>query len=195
MSDTIDGYAEALLAVVRAEGATGADDEIFRFAQALEGNDELRNTLSDPYVPAEKRQQIVEDLLQGKASNVARAAVSLVVGAGRAAELPAIARALVAKGASASGKEIAEVRSARLLDGFRGAPLGDKDAVAATILRVSALIESSPEIVEMDMNPVLVGTPGQGVEVVDARVRVRKPASIWMPSRKDIPGAMRIPGS
>ena len=64
MSDTIDGYAEALLAVVRAEGATGADDEIFRFAQALEGNDELRNTLSDPYVPAEKRQQIVEDLLQ-----------------------------------------------------------------------------------------------------------------------------------
>lgn len=112
MSDTIDGYAEALLAVVRAEGATGADDEIFRFAQALEGNDELRNTLSDPYVPAEKRQQIVEDLLQGKASNVARAAVSLVVGAGRAAELPAIARALVAKGASASGKEIAEVRSA-----------------------------------------------------------------------------------
>ena len=61
MSDMIDGYAEALLAVVRAEGAAGVDDEILRFAQALEGNDELRNTLTDPYVPAEKRQQIVED--------------------------------------------------------------------------------------------------------------------------------------
>jgi acyl-CoA synthetase (NDP forming) len=89
---------------------------------------------------------------------------------------------------------ISEVRSARLLDGFRGAPLGDKPAVADTILRVSALIEHAPEMVEMDMNPVLVGIPGQGVEVVDARVRVRKPQSMWMPSRKDIPGVMRVPG-
>jgi acetyl coenzyme A synthetase (ADP forming)-like protein len=90
---------------------------------------------------------------------------------------------------------ISEVRSARLLDGFRGAPLGDKSAVADTILRVSALIEQAPEIIEMDMNPVLVGTPGQGVEVVDARVRVRKPVSMWMPSRKDIPGVMSVPGN
>ncbi|MFT5200741.1 MAG: F-type H+-transporting ATPase subunit delta [Candidatus Aldehydirespiratoraceae bacterium] len=111
MSDTIDGYAEAILAVVRAEGASGADDEIFRFAQALEGNDELRNTLSDPYVPAERRQQIIEDLLKGKASHITSAAISLVVGAGRAAELPAIARALVAKRAAANGQEVAEVRS------------------------------------------------------------------------------------
>lgn len=112
MSDTIDGYADALLAVLRAEGVTGADDEIFRFAQALEANDELRNVLSDPYVPAERRQQVVEDLLQGRASDVTRAAVSLVVGAGRAGDLPAIARALLAKRAAAVGKEVAEVRSA-----------------------------------------------------------------------------------
>lgn len=112
MSNTIDGYAQALLTIVRAEGAAGADDEIFRFAQALEGNDELRNTLADPYVPAVRRQQIVEDLLKGKASDVTMAAVSMVVGAGRAADLPAIARALVAQGAAASGREVAEVRSA-----------------------------------------------------------------------------------
>ena len=92
MSNTIDGYAHALLTIVRAEGATGADDEIFRFAQALEGNEELRNTLADPYVPAARRQQVVEDLLKGKASDVTMAAVSMVVGAGRAADLPAIAR-------------------------------------------------------------------------------------------------------
>ena len=92
MSDTIDAYAAALLAVLRAEGDTGADDEILRFAQALEANDELRNTLADPHVPAATRQQIVEDLLQGKASDVTTAAVSLVVGAGRAGDFPAIAR-------------------------------------------------------------------------------------------------------
>jgi F-type H+-transporting ATPase subunit delta len=112
MSDTIDAYAAALLAVLRAEGNTGADDEILRFAQALEANDELRNTLVDPHVPAATRQQIVEDLLQGKASDVTTAAVSLVVGAGRAGDFPAIARTLVAKLATASGRDVAEVRSA-----------------------------------------------------------------------------------
>lgn len=112
MSDTIDAYAAALLAVLRAEGDTGADDEILRFAQAVEGNDELRNTLSDASIPAASRQQIVEDLLGGKASDVTTAAVSLVVGAGRGADLPAIARALVAKLAAAEGREVAEVRSA-----------------------------------------------------------------------------------
>jgi F-type H+-transporting ATPase subunit delta len=112
MSDTIDAYAAALLAVLRAEGDTGADDEILRFAQALEANDELRNTLGDPHVPAATRQQIVEDLLQGKASDVTTAAVSLVVGAGRAGDFPAIARTLVAKLATASGRDVAEVRSA-----------------------------------------------------------------------------------
>ncbi|MDG1368445.1 MAG: ATP synthase F1 subunit delta [Acidimicrobiales bacterium] len=112
MSDTIDAYAAALLAVVRAEGNSGADDEILRFAQAVEGNDELRNTLSDASIPAASRQQIVEDLLGGKASDVTTAAVSLVVGAGRGADLPAIARALVAKLAAAEGREVAEVRSA-----------------------------------------------------------------------------------
>lgn len=112
MSDTIDAYAAALLAVLRAEGDTGADDEILRFAQAVEGNDELRNTLSDASIPAASRQQIVEDLLGGKASDVTTAAVSLVVCAGRGADLPAIARALVAKLAAAEGREVAEVRSA-----------------------------------------------------------------------------------
>ena len=112
MSDTIDAYAAALLAVLRAEGDTGADDEILRVAQALESNDELRTTLGDPHVPAATRQQIVEDLLQGKASDVTSAAVSLVVGTGRASDFPAIARALVAKLATASGRDVAEVRSA-----------------------------------------------------------------------------------
>ncbi len=112
MNQTIDAYAEALLAVVRAEGDSGVDDEIFRFALAVEANEELRNTLADPYVPAATRQQVVEDILKGKASPVTSAAVSLVVGAGRAGDLPAIARALIERRAAATGREVAEVRSA-----------------------------------------------------------------------------------
>jgi len=112
MSDTIDGYADALMSIARAEGDSSVDDELFRFAQALEGNEQLRSTLSDPQLPAAKRQQVVEDLLGGKASRVTTAAISMLVGAGRTGDLPAIARALADKTAGASGRAVAEVRSA-----------------------------------------------------------------------------------
>ena len=44
------------------------EDELFRLARVVEGNDELRSTLTDPHLPAARRQQIVEDLLGGKAT-------------------------------------------------------------------------------------------------------------------------------
>jgi len=59
-----------------------------------------------------------------------------------------------------------------LLDGFRGAPKADVAALEDVILRVSALVEGHPEIVEMDCNPVMV-LP-HGAVVVDARVRVKE---------------------
>jgi acetyl coenzyme A synthetase (ADP forming)-like protein len=57
-----------------------------------------------------------------------------------------------------------------LLDGYRGAPKTDVAALEELLLRVSALVEAHPEIVELDCNPVKV-LP-DGVVVVDARVRV-----------------------
>jgi acetyl coenzyme A synthetase (ADP forming)-like protein len=58
-----------------------------------------------------------------------------------------------------------------LLDGFRGAPRADVDALVQTILRVGALADAHPEIAEMDCNPVMVLPTG--VRVVDVRVRIR----------------------
>jgi hypothetical protein len=40
------------------------------------------------------------------------------------------------------------------------------------ILRVGALVEDIHEIAELDLNPVIVLPEGQGVSLVDARVRV-----------------------
>jgi F-type H+-transporting ATPase subunit delta len=109
----ITDYAEAMLAVAKAEGRLGeVEDELFRFARVLEGSDELRNALTDPHIPASRRQQIVEDLLGDKASSVTTALVSLVVGTGRGRELPAIIDSLVAMSAKEANKEVAEVRSA-----------------------------------------------------------------------------------
>ena len=46
--DRITKYAEAVLAVASAEsGGLEVEDELFRFARAVEGSDDLRRTLSD----------------------------------------------------------------------------------------------------------------------------------------------------
>ncbi len=106
-------YAEALFGVARAEGTLGeVEDELFRFSQTLQGSDELREALTDPAIPVSRRQQIVEDLLGGKASPTTVALVSMVVGTGRARELPAIIRELVEMSAAEANKAVAEVRSA-----------------------------------------------------------------------------------
>jgi len=85
---------------------------------------------------------------------------------------------------------IGEVKAAKLLSGYRGEPPGDVDALVALLMRISVLIEDAPEIAEMDLNPVKALPPGQGVRVVDARIRVRPIAGAVLPSRKDIPGRM-----
>ncbi|HET6950787.1 MAG TPA: ATP synthase F1 subunit delta [Acidimicrobiales bacterium] len=106
-------YAEALFSIARAEGTLGeVEDELFRFSQTLQGNDELRDALTDASSPASRRQQIVEDLLGGRASATTVALVSMVVGTGRARDLPAIIRQLVDMSAAEANKEVAEVRSA-----------------------------------------------------------------------------------
>ena len=109
----VDAYADALFAVAAAEGnLTAVEDELFQFAQALGSNDDLRATLADGAVPAARRQQVVEDLLDGKASATTAALVSMVVAAGRAADLPAIVAAVVELGAASRNRAVATVRSA-----------------------------------------------------------------------------------
>jgi F-type H+-transporting ATPase subunit delta len=106
-------YAEALFGVARAEGTLGdVEDELFRFSQTLQGNDDLRTALTDASIPAARRQQIVEDLLDGKASPTTVALVSMVVGTGRTRDLPGIISRLVQMSAAEANKEVAEVRSA-----------------------------------------------------------------------------------
>ena len=70
-------------------------------------------------------------------------------------------------------KMIDETRSAPILNGVRGQPPSDKKAIKQTLLMVSEIIESYPEIEEMDLNPVIVHE--QGVSVVDARIILKEP--------------------
>jgi acetyl coenzyme A synthetase (ADP forming)-like protein len=67
---------------------------------------------------------------------------------------------------------LAALRSSPLLDGYRGAPAGDRQALGSIIRKISALVELVPEIRELDLNPVKVLPPGRGAVVIDARMRV-----------------------
>jgi len=67
---------------------------------------------------------------------------------------------------------LAGLRTARLLDGYRGSPPADREALVGAILTISALVESVPELLELELNPLKVLAPGQGVVIVDARMRI-----------------------
>jgi acetyl coenzyme A synthetase (ADP forming)-like protein len=67
---------------------------------------------------------------------------------------------------------VGSLRSSPLLDGYRGAPAGDREALIAIVRKISALIGIVPEITELDLNPVKVLAPGKGAIVIDARMRV-----------------------
>ena len=61
-------------------------------------------------------------------------------------------------------------KAGRLVAGFRGAPAADETALADLLLRLSFLADEVPEVVELDLNPVLALE--DGCFAVDARVRV-----------------------
>ncbi len=65
---------------------------------------------------------------------------------------------------------IAEVRSAKLLQGLRGAPPADRPALVDTLVRVGYLASQCPEIAELDINPLMVLAEGQGVLAADVRI-------------------------
>lgn len=67
---------------------------------------------------------------------------------------------------------LGEIRAYKLLTGVRGEKPSDLDAVADTIVRVSQLVSDFPEIVELDINPLLVFPAGQGVLGLDMRLAI-----------------------
>jgi F-type H+-transporting ATPase subunit delta len=117
MADRVEVYAQSLLAIAQAEGHVGeVEDELFRFARLVEGNDELRMALADRTLPAERRMAIVEELLEHRALAATTAIASFIVGIGRGHDLVAIVQRFVELAASTRQHEVAEVRSATPLD-------------------------------------------------------------------------------
>jgi len=73
---------------------------------------------------------------------------------------------------TAARKMIEETKSFPILDGVRGRPACDKKALRKLLLLCSEIIESYPEIEEMDLNPVIVHE--KGLSIVDARIILKE---------------------
>jgi acyl-CoA synthetase (NDP forming) len=76
-----------------------------------------------------------------------------------------------------------------LLAGFRGQPAADIHALTDLVTTVGLLAHEVPEVVEMDLNPVLVGP--DGCELVDVKVRVDQ-ADPW---DSGVPRRLRPPAA
>jgi acetyltransferase len=67
---------------------------------------------------------------------------------------------------------VSRTRIARLLEGYRNTPRVDHEALYLTLIKISQLMVDIPEIVELDINPLLVDD--QGVLALDARIKVAR---------------------
>ncbi len=65
------------------------------------------------------------------------------------------------------------LRSSPLLFGYRGAPPVDTEALEEIVLRVGRLADEIAEVVELELDPVIVGS--DGAVAVDVKITVAPP--------------------
>src|SRR5262245_18937331 len=160
----IDGYSTALFEVARAEGTLDeGEDELFRFARSSESNEPLREALTDELIPTSRRQSIIEDLLGGKATPTTVQLVAMVVGSGRARDLPAIIDRLVLRAAESKEAAVAEVRSAVALTPDR------QDRLRAALANATGRTVSLKVVVDPAVLGGLVAAVGD--TIIDGSVR------------------------
>jgi len=75
----------------------------------------------------------------------------------------------------AAAAMVREIRGYPLLEGYRGHPPADIEAIQDVLLRVSRLVEEVPEIAELEASPIFVKPPGEGCYIGDSRIRVALP--------------------
>ena len=70
---------------------------------------------------------------------------------------------------------LASLRAYPLLTGASGGDPADVPAIEDTLLRLSALVEDLPTVVEVTIDPLIIGRPGEGVAAVSPAVRIGQP--------------------
>lgn len=164
--DRVRGYAQAIFQIAEAEGALDVvGDELYRFARAVEQQSELRDALTDPGLPAERKKAVLGDLLGERASRHTVSILGFLVDQGRARDLSRIIEELARVAAERRNRALAEVRSAIPLDEGQRARLAE------------ALERATGKKVELKVlvDPSVVGglVARVGDQVIDGTVRRR----------------------
>lgn len=162
----IRGYAQAILDVAEAEGVLAdVEDELFAFRGTLEANPDLVQGISDVAILASRRQELVEELLGGRALPQTVQLVSFVVGGGRGRVLQDVITEFLDLAAARKSSAVAEVRAA--------ADLSDDQKSKLAV----ALQKATGKTVEVrvQVDPAVIGgiVVRVGDQVVDGTVRTQ----------------------
>ncbi len=77
-------------------------------------------------------------------------------------------------GRNEARRMIQSIQGYKLLKGFRGRPVTDTQAIEKTLSAVSDMVVNHPEIMEMDINPMIVHEKGLGATIADCRIILKK---------------------
>jgi acetyltransferase len=70
---------------------------------------------------------------------------------------------------------VLEIKGYKMFTGFRGRPVSDVETIEKNLVRLSDMVVDNPEIMELDINPLLVHEAGRGATVADCRIILKEP--------------------
>lgn len=164
--EAIRGYAQALFSIAEAEDALETvEDELFRFARAVESEGQLREALTDPALPEERKKAVIRDILGDVASPHTISIVGFLIEQGKARQLTPIVDELVALAAERRNAAVAEVRTAVELDD------GQRQKLAEALERATGKVVELKVVID----PSIVGgvVARVGDQVIDGSIRRR----------------------
>lgn len=154
----VTGYAAAVFEDASVGDLEEIEDQLFRFARVVEANRPLRTALGDRDLPVAVRQDLISDLLDGRALPATVRLARYAARGGRARDLVSLLDALVEAAAAARGWRVARVRAASEVEG------GQRDALAGSLRQLTG----GPVELHVTVDPALLG--GAVVEIGDLLV-------------------------
>ena len=84
-------------------------------------------------------------------------------------------------------QEIYKLRCGPIFQGFRGAPELDVSSVAKVVAAIGRWMRSAPQILEIDINPMVVYAKGKGAVALDALISVAQVVLSEVAREGDVP--------
>ncbi len=165
-NEAVRGYAQGLFSMAEAEGALDTvEDELFRFARTVDQESELREALTDPALPADRKRAVLKDVLGERANPLTVNLLGFLVEQGRARDLAAIVDQMVELAAERRRHVVAEVRTAVRLDAAR------RDKLAEALSKATGKDVEVRAVVDKSVIGGVVARVGD--QVIDGSVRRR----------------------